>query len=44
MNLIIKSLNFSYENEEVFKNLNLNFKSGVINEKEFIKAKEKILK
>ena len=31
MNLIIKSLNFSYENEEVFKNLNLNFKSGVIN-------------
>ena len=31
MNLIIKSLNFSYENEEVFKNLNLNFKSGVLN-------------
>ena len=31
MNLIIKSLNFSYENEKVFKNLNLNFKSGVLN-------------
>ena len=31
MNLIIKSLNFSYRNEEVFKNLNLNFKSGVLN-------------
>ena len=31
MNLIIKSLNFSYKNEEVFKDLSLNFKSGVIN-------------
>ena len=31
MNLIIKSLNFSYLNEEVFKDLNLNFKSGVLN-------------
>ena len=31
MNLIIESLNFSYQNEEVFKNLNLNFKSGVLN-------------
>jgi len=31
MNLIIKSLNFSYRNEEVFKDLNLNFKSGVLN-------------
>ena len=31
MNLIIESLNFSYRNEEVFKNLNLNFKSGVLN-------------
>ena len=31
MNLIIESLNFSYRNEEVFNNLNLNFKSGVLN-------------
>tara|TARA_E500000081_G_C6072496_1_gene323653 strand:- start:481 stop:1098 length:618 start_codon:yes stop_codon:yes gene_type:complete len=31
MNLIIKSLNFSYRNEEVFKDLNLNFKSEVLN-------------
>ena len=31
MNLIIESLNFSYRNEEVFKNLNLNFKSGLLN-------------
>ena len=31
MNLIIKSLNFSYRNEEVFQDLNLNFKSGVLN-------------
>jgi iron(III) transport system ATP-binding protein len=31
MNLILKSLNFSYRNEEVFKDLNLNFKSGVLN-------------
>ena len=31
MNLIIKSLNFSYRNEEVFKDLNLNFKSGILN-------------
>ena len=31
MNLIIKALNFSYRNEEVFKDLNLNFKSGVLN-------------
>ena len=31
MNLIIKSLNFSYRNEEVFKDLNLDFKSGVLN-------------
>ena len=31
MNLIIKSLNFSYRNEEVFKDLNLSFKSGVLN-------------
>ena len=31
MNLIIESLNFSYRNEEVFKDLNLNFKSGVLN-------------
>ena len=30
MNLIIESLNFSYRNEEVFKDLNLNFKSGVL--------------
>ena len=31
MNLIIESLNFSYRNEEVFNDLNLNFKSGVLN-------------
>ena len=31
MNLIIKSLNFSYPNEEVFKDLDLDFKSGVLN-------------
>ena len=31
MILIIESLNFSYRNEEVFKDLNLNFKSGVLN-------------
>ena len=31
MNLIIKSLNFSYQNEEVFKDLNFNFNSGVLN-------------
>ena len=31
MNLIIKSLNFSYGNEEVFNDLNLDFKSGVLN-------------
>ena len=31
MNLIIKSLNFSYHNEEVFKDLNLNFNSGILN-------------
>ena len=31
MNLIIKSLNFSYQSEEVFKDLNLNFKSGILN-------------
>jgi iron(III) transport system ATP-binding protein len=31
MNLIIKALNFSYRNEEVFKDLNLNFKSGFLN-------------
>ena len=31
MNLIIKSLNFSYQSEEVFKDLNLNFNSGVLN-------------
>ena len=31
MNLIIKSLNFSYRNEEVFNDLNLDFKSGVLN-------------
>ena len=31
MNLIIESLNFSYRNEEIFKDLNLNFKSGVLN-------------
>ena len=31
MNLIIKSLNFSYQNEEVFKDLDLNFNSGILN-------------
>ena len=31
MNLIIKSLNFSYQSEEVFKDLNLNFDSGILN-------------
>ena len=31
MNLIIKSLNFSYQSEEVFKDLNLNFSSGILN-------------
>ena len=31
MNLIIKSLNFSYQNEEVFKDLNFNFNSGILN-------------
>ena len=31
MNLIIKSLDFYYQNEEVFKDLNLNFNSGVLN-------------
>ena len=31
MNLIIKSLNFSYESEDVFKDLNLNFNSGILN-------------
>ena len=31
MNLIIKSLNFSYQNEEVFKDLNLSFNSGILN-------------
>ena len=31
MNLIIESLNFSYLNEEVFKDLNLNFNSGILN-------------
>ena len=31
MNLIIKSLNFSYHSEEVFKDLNLNFNSGILN-------------
>ena len=31
MNLIIRSLNFSYQNEEVFKDLNLNFNSGILN-------------
>ena len=31
MNLIIKSLNFSYQSEEVFKDLNLNFNSGILN-------------
>ena len=31
MNLIIKSVKFSYQGEEVFKDLNFNFKSGVLN-------------
>ena len=31
MNLIIKSLNFSYQSEEVFKDLYLNFNSGILN-------------
>ena len=31
MNLIIKSLNFSYQSEEVFKDLNINFNSGILN-------------
>jgi len=31
MNLIIKSLNFSYQNEEVFKDLSFNFNSGILN-------------
>ena len=31
MNLIIKSLNFSYQNEEVFTDLDLNFNSGILN-------------
>ena len=31
MNLIIKSLNFSYQSEEVFKDLNLNFNSVILN-------------
>ena len=31
MNLIINSLNFSYQSEDVFKDLNLNFSSGIIN-------------
>ena len=31
MNLIIKSLNFSYQSEEVFKDLNFNFNSGILN-------------
>tara|TARA_Y100001970_G_scaffold21657_1_gene24771 strand:+ start:2385 stop:3002 length:618 start_codon:yes stop_codon:yes gene_type:complete len=31
MNLILKSLNFSYEKEEVLKDINLNFQSGVLN-------------
>ena len=31
MNLIITSLNFSYQSEEVFKDLNLNFNSGILN-------------
>jgi ABC-type sugar transport systems, ATPase components len=31
MNLIIKSLNFSYQSEGVFKDLNLNFNSGILN-------------
>ena len=31
MNLILKSLNFSYEDEEVLKDINFNFQSGVLN-------------
>ena len=31
MNLILKSLNFSYENEQVLKDINFNFQSGVLN-------------
>ena len=31
MNLIIKSLNFSYRNEKVLKDLDFNFDSGVLN-------------
>ena len=31
MNLILKSIVFSYQNEEVFKDLNLNFNSGILN-------------
>ena len=31
MNLIIKSLNFSYQSEEVLKDLNLSFNSGILN-------------
>ena len=31
MNLILKSLNFSYENEEVLKDINFNFQSGILN-------------
>ena len=31
MNLILKSLNFSYKKEEVLKDINFNFESGVLN-------------
>ena len=31
MNLIIKSISFSYQNEKVFKDLDLNFNSGILN-------------
>ena len=31
MTLILKSLNFSYEKEEVLKDINFNFQSGVLN-------------
>ena len=31
MNLILKSLSFSYEDEEVLKDINFNFQSGVLN-------------
>ena len=31
MNLILKSLNFSYGDEEVLKDINFNFQSGVLN-------------